>query len=84
MQAIPFAVLEKGTTLARSNRLRTSEYALTPRRARLRIAHAYDHTFPLRSKAPKGMKPKYLRRNLSKFVRLYLRKQAHYRAREGE
>ena len=46
--------------------------------------HLYDHTFPLRSKAPKGMKPKYLRRNLSKFVRLYLRKQAHYRAREGE
>ena len=48
------------------------------------FAHYYDHTFPLRSKAPKGMKPKYLRRNLSKFVRLYLRKQAHYRARGGE
>lgn len=22
--------------------------------------HLYDHSFPLRSKAPKGMKPKYL------------------------
>src|SRR5699024_4512813 len=31
----------------------------------LNFHYYYDHTFPLRSKAPKGMKPKYLRRNLS-------------------
>ena len=24
------------------------------------VVHLYDHAFPLRSKAPKGMKPKYL------------------------
>ena len=30
------------------------------RRSFLFLFHLYDHTFPLRSKAPKGMKPKYL------------------------
>ncbi len=46
--------------------------------------HNYDHSFPLRCKAPKGMKHRFLKRSKSKFVRICLRKQAHYRARGGE
>ena len=48
------------------------------------FGHLYDHSFPLRSKAPKGTKHKYLYRSKSLFVRICLRKQAHYRARGGE
>ena len=47
-------------------------------------AHGYDHSFPLRSKAPKRMKHSVSDTASRKFVRMYLRRQAHYRAREGE
>ena len=43
--------------------------------------HNHDHSFPLRSKAPKGMKHRCLSHSKPQFVRIGLRKQAHYRAR---
>lgn len=48
------------------------------------IFHNYDHTFPLRYKAQKGMKPGVSNAAIKKSVKLYLRKQAHYRAHGGE
>jgi hypothetical protein len=44
--------------------------------------HIYDHSFRY-AQAQKGYEINLMRSN-AKFVRICLRKQAHYRAREGE
>jgi hypothetical protein len=46
--------------------------------------HRCDHSFPLRSKAPKWMKHRCLSYSKLKFVKIGLRKQVYYRARGGE
>lgn len=50
----------------------------------LKICHLYDHIFPLRYKAQTGNETRVLLRSNKKFVKLCLRKQAHYKARGGE
>ena len=65
-----------------ADRLRAGDGG-APRQAR-GGSHCYDHTFPLRSKAQKGTKRGCLCRSTAKSVRMYLRKQTHYRARGGE